>query len=223
MFFYFLFFLSFFHPLLKRGVWMILNCEKSEGRCWEEVKNNLTKILENGVIQEFLEDEENNELFNQLLENPDEEQLRFLDEKFKEFYRMNRIIRYLSGLIRRYPIDYDKRMKLRNSRFLLIIDKTVTNNMDESNVGMIDLIKDDYQKELDENLLKPTGFFSIENDELELVINELNKKQKQILYLYYERGLNNKEIGDLFGQTEQNISYWHKKTLKHLAERISSK
>lgn len=201
----------------------MLNNEKSDGRCWEEVKNNLTRVLENKVIQEFLEDEECNELFNQLLEKPDEEKIKILDEKFKEFYRINRIIRYLSGFVRRYPIDYDKRVKLRNKRYLLIIDKTVTNNMDETNVGMIDLIKDGYQKEIDEDLLKPTGFFSIENDELELVVNELNEKQRRILYLYYERGLNNKEISEIFGQTEPNISYWHKKTLKHLAERLSRK
>ncbi|ONK23355.1 hypothetical protein BLX87_11120 [Bacillus sp. VT-16-64] len=63
--------------------------------------------------------------------------------------------------------------------------------------------------------------FNIENPSLYNALTKLNKKQIQILYLYYVKGYNNKNIAEYFGQTEQNISYWHKKTLKQLKSIIN--
>lgn len=194
--------------------------EKNDKLGLGKVEENLPEIMRNPVIQEFLEDENNKSLFYQAFENPKEDNIRQLDIQFKRFYRYNRIIRYLSGLIRRYPIDYDKRVKLRKNRYPLTVDKTVTHNNTGSTMTMVDLIQDKSQKSSDYYLFKQSGSIFLENEQLLKLIEELNRKQRQILYLYYEIGFNNKEIGSLFGQTEQNISYWHKKTLKYLKDRL---
>lgn len=159
-------------------------------------------------------------MFYQALETPNKKNVKTLDTQFKEFYRFNKIIRYLSGLIRRYPIDYDKKRKLRDGRFPLVIDKTIMDNKTGSKVSLVELIHEKIPVDLNQNLIKEDGLFTIENEELNEALKELNSKQCHILFLYYEEGLTNKEIAKIIGQTEQNISYWHKKTIKHLKDQL---
>jgi RNA polymerase sigma factor (sigma-70 family) len=184
-----------------------------EVRKW---RKNLTEILENPVIKEFLEDKDNAKAFYTALERPSEKNVKELDRKFKQFYRINRIIRYLSGLVRRYPIDFDKRVKRRNSRYQLILNSAVG----DSGTTMGDLIPDNDALPLDILMQKEQGLLSGQNDALQKALKTLNRKQNELLYLYYVKGYNNREIGQIFGQTEQNISYWHKKTLKQLREKM---
>ncbi|MBS4161414.1 hypothetical protein GWP49_30515, partial [Klebsiella pneumoniae] len=65
-----------------------------------QLKTRLSEIKQNPVMKEFLEDPDNQTTFYKAIEQPTEKNLDALDEKFKTFYRINRIIRYLSGFIR---------------------------------------------------------------------------------------------------------------------------
>ncbi|MGG3662977.1 sigma-70 family RNA polymerase sigma factor [Bacillus gobiensis] len=191
----------------------------------EEIKNRLPEILENPIIKEFLEIEENEKAFHEIIEGKKKD-IEFLDKKFKEFYRYNRIIRYMTGLIKRYSIDYDKRFKVRNNRYQLIIDKPINNGRDDSNVtlgGLLGTINKTPEEYLLDKEDKKELLFQTKNPDLSESLKKLNQKQLEILNLYYEKGYNNKEIGEHFGQTEQNISYWHKKTLKQLRESLLEK
>ena len=142
-----------------------------------------------------------------------------LNKRFKEFYRSNRISRYTTGLIKRYSIDYDKRVKLRNNRYQLIIDKPINDGRDGANLTMGNILTDSnktpYEILEEKERMKNKNFIA-ENQLLQKSVGELDPKQIEILHLKYVEGYNNKEIGEMFGQTEQNISYWHKKTLKQL-------
>jgi len=40
--------------------------------------------------------------------------------------------------------------------------------------------------------------------------------------MYYVQGYTNREIAQYYNQTEQNISYWHKKTLIELKASINN-
>lgn len=189
-------------------------------------RDNLPKILENPIVKEFFSKEENMNLLNEVLKDLDTRKLEKLDSKFKEFYRLNRTIRYLTGLIKRYPIDYDKRVKIKNQRYQLVIDKPISKGGDYSNITLKDLLTSNELSIYNYLVIseaKKQNFFVIENSLLYRVIKELTPKQHKILYLYYEEGYNNKEIAKIFGQTEQNISYWHKKTLKQIKENMSEK
>jgi RNA polymerase sigma factor (sigma-70 family) len=191
----------------------------------EEIKMRVPVILENPIVKEFLGIKENAKLFNEMLEDQKEENISILDKRFKEFYRFNRIIRYMTGLIKRYPIDYDKRVKVRNSRYQLIIDKSINNGRDDSNITIGDLIeggtKTPEQSLLDKEDVQEL-LFQTNNPVLSAALKKLAPKQLKILSMYYVEGFNNKEIGEYFGQTEQNISYWHKKTLKQLKDSLAS-
>lgn len=191
-----------------------------------EVKKSMNKIVENPVIKEFLTYDENKVVFETAMKLPTTENLEALDLKFKEFYRFNRIIRYMSGLIRKYPIDYDKRVKVRNSRYQLVFDKPINNGKEDSNTSLAELISNGKETVLEQLISKEyneKNLINIKNEDLLQAYKKLNKKQCEILYLYYEKGFNNREIAQLFGQTEANISYWHKKTIRQLREILSER
>lgn len=193
--------------------------------CQKLIKEMKNKINEIPVIIEFLNNTQNKLSFDNFIKQPNQRNLDILNLNFMKFYRINRIVRYMSGLIKRYPIDYDKRVKLRNNRYQLIMDKPLNNGSNEPNITIGDTVKSntvnpmDVIIKLDEKIRLQ---FEIKNQLLSHAFNQLNDKQKKILYLYYELGFNNKEIGHYFNQSEQNISYWHKKTLKELRENLVS-
>lgn len=184
-----------------------------------KIKERLPVILQDPIVREFLKDQESKAVLEQALETLQDKDINKLDEQFKEFYRLNRALRYLTGLIKRYAIDYDKRVKLRNIRYQLIVDKPVPNGSGESNITMKDMLETS-NKTPEQFLMSKENeqrkLFAMENHKLSDAIELLEPKQHQILYLYYAQGYTNKEIGKAFRQTEQNISYWHKKTLKQL-------
>ncbi|GAE47111.1 sigma-70 family RNA polymerase sigma factor [Mesobacillus boroniphilus] len=184
-----------------------------------KIKERLPVILQDPIVQEFLRDEESKAALDHALETLQDKDINKLDEHFKEFYRLNRALRYLTGLIKRYAIDYDKRVKLRNFRYQLIVDKPMSNGRGESNSTMLDMLENSNKTPEQFLMLKENEqrkLFAMENHKLSDAIELLEPKQHQILYLYYAQGFTNKEIGKAFRQTEQNISYWHKKTLKQL-------
>ncbi|MEK3823016.1 sigma-70 family RNA polymerase sigma factor [Cytobacillus sp. FSL W8-0315] len=193
-------------------------CRESEIK---KIKKRLPEILRNSVIKEFLVDESNNDTFCEFLSNPNLNNKKALDQNFKDFYRYNRVIRYMTGLIKRYSIDYDKKVTLRNNRFPLIINKPI-NGKDYSPMSMTEIISDNKQPSLESLILRKEEFLYTENELLYKALKKLTNKQLMILFLYYEQGFNNKEISCIFNQTEQNISYWHKKTLKQLKESIEN-
>ncbi|MCM3024981.1 sigma-70 family RNA polymerase sigma factor [Heyndrickxia ginsengihumi] len=188
-----------------------------------EVKKSIDKIVNNSVVKEFLSIEENEDILKKAIESPTTNNLKELDQKFKKFYRYNRIIRYVSGLIRRYPIDYDKRVRVRNKRYQLTLDKPINDEQERSS-PLTELIPNGEEQILDQLITKEFneyGLFRIENKMLLKAFKLLNKKQCVILFLYYEKGFTNREIAHFFGQTESNISYWHKKTIRQLKEIMS--
>ncbi len=202
-------------------------CESDEVACYKrKIFERLPKIMEDPVIREFLEVEGNRKVFDAAINSFDESKLKDLDERFKEFYRLNRISRYLTGLIKRYPIDFDKRVKLRNNRYQLIMDKPVRSGKEDSVLTMGNLLtstdKTPYDILEEKERLKE-NIFVAKNQLLQESVAELEPKQIEILYLKYEEGYSNKEIGKFFGQTEQNISYWHKKTIKQLKKSMELK
>ena len=185
----------------------------------ETGQENGEKILKNPVIKEFLKDEKNKVSLERFLNIPTKENLEHLNDLFAKFYRINRVIRYMSGLIKRYPIDYDKRVKLRNKRYQLIMDKPV-NGKDESGTATLsDIVAVENKTPLDQVIKQENRkemSFEIKTDFLHDEYKNLADKQREIIYMYYEQGFNNREIGEKFNQTEQNIRYWHDKTIKQL-------
>ncbi|MCY8636630.1 sigma-70 family RNA polymerase sigma factor [Bacillus sp. S17B2] len=178
------------------------------------LKNNLQSILKNPVILEFLKDPLHKNTFYTALNDPSDDNLNRLNKQFKSFYRINRAIRYLSGFIKRYPTDYNKRVRRRQDRYQLILNKPAT---ESSDTELALLLQDTSQPSINFNRITNTNF-PADNEDLLEAINVLTEKQRKILTFYYEYGYTHKEIGRIFEESEQNISYWHKKTLKQLRD-----
>ena len=106
------------------------------------------------------------------------------------------------------------------------MDKPVRSGKEDSVLTMGNLLtstdKTPYDILEEKERLKE-NIFVAKNQLLQESVAELEPKQIEILYLKYEEGYSNKEIGKFFGQTEQNISYWHKKTIKQLKKSMELK
>ncbi|WP_057915870.1 RNA polymerase sigma factor [Peribacillus muralis] len=186
----------------------------------ETLKENVTKFEEDKLFQEFLNDGNNKADFFSLLNTPTTEKAQVLDLRFREFFRQKKILNYLYGMIRRFAVDYDKRVRRRNMNYLLILDKQVGSGDDFNKNTLTDLIPSNAKTPLEETLVNEEQFF-LENEELRRVFINLKQKQKDILKMYYVEGLTNKEIGQRLNKSPQNIQYWHKKSIQELYKSLT--
>lgn len=176
------------------------------------------RALEQPVMKGFLTVFENKKLLLEVINNPSEENNQLLEEKFKNFYKKTVIIKYINSLIRIYSIDFDKRVRRNKKRYLLLLDKPVQNDFEDSFTSMIDVIQTSSDDETYHLVAeKDLDFKSIIEDvNLYKALNQLTKKQYRVLELIYLKKLNNKQVANLFGESPQNISNIHNKALKRL-------
>ncbi|MBD8591430.1 sigma-70 family RNA polymerase sigma factor [Peribacillus simplex] len=186
----------------------------------ETLKYNVSKFENDRLFQEFLSDGNNKAEFFSMLDEPTEEKALVLDQKFREFFRQKKILNYLYGMIKRFAVDYDKRVRRRNTNYILILDKQVESGDDFNKNTLIDLIPSTAKTPLEETLVNEDLLF-LENEELRILFANLKQKQKDILKMYYSDGLTNKEIGQRFNKSPQYIQYWHKKSIQQLYKSLT--
>lgn len=188
----------------------------------DELKEKWPKLVTHPTVKDFLKNRTNKELFYKSIERSDINILNSLNEEYQRFHRKDKIIRYLVGLIKRYPIDYDKRIKKRKKRESLLLDKNINDNSDVGTTlkDMLENTASSPMELLEIKEVKQAVLMDINNPELFKAMKSLTRKQIEIIYFYYELGYTNKEIAKHYGQTEQNISYWHKKTLRQIKENL---
>lgn len=195
----------------------------SEERCLQQYileKNEPHEIKNLPVIKEFIKIKKNEKLLEKAYIEKDSKIIKELNSAFKKFHRLLEGVKYAIGIIKRYPIDFDKRVRKRNSRNLLILDKPIQKNNDSFSTSYLELIQDPNQeKELSKNLFKET-IFEIKNPKLKQAItsSSLSPLQEKILRLIYEESYSQREVAKKLKHSEQNIYYWHKKTLKQLKD-----
>ncbi|WP_341302181.1 sigma factor-like helix-turn-helix DNA-binding protein [Lysinibacillus sp. FSL H8-0500] len=196
-----------------------------EDQCLQKIiQEKYFELKELPEVQEFIKDSKNEILLSEAFQKGELETVRKLNISFQEFQTINRkrkAINYSVGIIRIYSKDYDKRVNKRNNRNLLILDKPVKDSSESPTALMIELIQDHNQKELSKSLFVDNQF-EFENDNLEKSYTYLSNFQKELLNLKYVEGYSQREISRIIGQTEQNIYYWHRKTIKQLQMILSS-
>jgi len=188
--------------------------------CDNRVKDLLekNKILENPLIRNFLNDIRIFTLFKEAVLNPTKENREQVEREFKSCYQKIRLKAYLTKLIKYSAIDYDKRVRLTNGRFLPILDapKESENGTEPTNrertieeIGVEDAV---FRKlNLEEE---------ISNKDLYKSLCDLSDKQYQIINLIYVKGLSVTEASKVVGSTPQNIANIHRRTLKKLQKSI---
>lgn len=201
--------------LAKENIFSLVD----EERCLKKIiKSNYRKIIVLPEVQEFIKDSKNEALLTEAFEKGNIKtvsQLNLAFQRFQQIIRRQKAISYAIGIIKIYSKDYDKRVNKRNNRSLLILDKPVKNNDESSTATLLELIQDTSRNDLPESLFADNSF-EFKYEELEKQYNCLTPFQKKLLKLKYIEGYSQREISHIVGQTEQNIYYWHKKTIKQL-------
>ncbi|WP_243292137.1 sigma-70 family RNA polymerase sigma factor [Bacillus sp. FJAT-47783] len=182
----------------------------------EEFFKNNKEALENPIIKSFLENEENYELLIKALEYPIDSNKKLVDKAFSIHYRQIKKIKYINNLIHYFSIDYDRKIRKLNQRFLLTLDQPLEEGSDST---MKDVLIDNGNEEryYGKSSLKE----QIENEKLYKALDILTQKQTLILDMLYVKQLTLNEISNILGTTPQNISNQHKKALKKLYKELS--
>lgn len=174
------------------------------------------KKLSEPIMKQFLQDENNYQLLLKVIREPNNNNAkRELDDAFRNFFKRVKIINYLSNLIYYYSIDYDKKMSRRKRRNIVLEDQELM-NLNNTSTEAIDsecsyLENPLFELEKGRNLID-----CISNENLYKGLHKISKKQLKILDLKYRYHLSNKEIAEKINESEQNVSYHHRKALKSL-------
>ncbi|HZH58982.1 MAG TPA: sigma-70 family RNA polymerase sigma factor [Metabacillus sp.] len=174
------------------------------------------KALDNPIIKGFLANKNNYELVVKAIKEPTKANRDRVDESFMKHYNQVKKIKYINNLIRFVSIDYDKKIRRLNQRFLLTLDQPITDHHLQT---MKDFIIDD---NIDLNDIEKLSLKNqIQNEQLYKSLDVLTQKQVLILEMIYVNNLSLREIAKVLGSTPQNISNIHKKALKKLQREIS--
>jgi len=196
------------------------NLEKKHLEYIQQIQKRLPLVMENPVIQEFLKDEKHKGIMDIAFKNPSQHNINLLEQTFKTFYRINRVVRYCTVLIRGRSQDFDKRERNRNAKQQLIFDKNAyegdspcIDTMGATKAGNTETPESIVIEKVEEGTVIP-----VVNEGLDKAMRSLTDKQRKILYYRFEEELTNRQIAEILGESEQNVGYWLKKTVRQLRE-----
>lgn len=173
------------------------------------------KLLKNDLVISFLKIPTNKEMYMKTLSNPTPENMKELDILFKHFYFKIRFISHISTTLKFNSINYDKRMRLIQSRFPSTLDASIDSS--EGGQTFLDLLADEQEENLLGKVIITDGLEEhITCPILYDALNSLTKKQKEIIKLAYADGLSDTEIGLILNKTQQAVSKTHKKALENM-------
>ncbi|MED4271752.1 sigma-70 family RNA polymerase sigma factor [Geobacillus stearothermophilus] len=174
------------------------------------------EALENPIVKGFLSNKNNYELVVRAITEPSEINREKVDQAFTAHYKKVKKIKYISNLIRFFSIDFDKKIRKLNQRFLLTLDQPLA---EDNNVSMKDLLMDTNTSinVFEQRSLKD----QIENERLYRALDVLTQKQVLILEMIYVNNLTLREIANILDSTPQNVSNLHRKALEKLKKEIS--
>lgn len=166
------------------------------------------------LIAGFLKDNRHYELYEKAILNPTIENKNKVEEMFKLYYEKVRMDAYIFNLIKYYAIDFDKKIKKLNNRYLLSLDKPT---IKDEKLNLIDSIGNSIQFTTECKTLRD----EITDEIIIRALNSLTDYQYKILDLIYVKNLAQKEIAALVNSSPQNISNIHKKALRKLKLQIN--
>lgn len=173
------------------------------------------QLINNELVISFLKIPTNKEKYMDTIINPTTENMKELDMLFKHFYFKIRFISHISSTLKFNSINFDKKLRLIQSRFSLTLDAKI--NANEGQETFLDLVADEQAEghfsevnlkdNLDDYVISPILYDAL---------NSLTKKQKEIISLAYAEGLSDTEIGRRLNKSQQAVSKTHKKALENM-------
>lgn len=169
------------------------------------------KSLEKPIIKGFLKDDKNYEPLIKYILYPTKQNQLEVDQAFKKHFQEVRNIKFYSSLIKFFSIDYDKRIRKLNTRFLLTLDQPLGDEHESTRKDY--LVDPQPQIPLEEGESLDN---LIENQNLLRGLKSLTKNQFNILEYIYVENLTNAEIAKLTNSTTQNVCNTHRKAIRKL-------
>jgi len=199
---------------LKGVLWMLENKRDDEERI-KKFEGENQQLINNELVISFLKIPTNKEKYMDTIINPTTENMKESDMLFKHFYFKIRFISHISSTLKFNSINFDKKLRLIQSRFSLTLDAKI--NANEGQETFLDLIADEQAEghfsevnlkdNLDDYVISPILYDAL---------NSLTKKQKEIISLAYAEGLSDTEIGRRLNKSQQAVSKTHKKALENM-------
>lgn len=174
-----------------------------------------SQALSNYVVQRFLSQESNYQLFATAICFPTEDNWRKLDQAFRQFYTEIRFINYIAKVLWRYGKDFRVKYQRDAARYLFILDEPIQIKGESSAISYKDQLAD----QSEDNTPKGESLFDqVEDLQLQKALKQLTDKQLKVLDSYYVHDMTQKEIAQHLGGSQQSISKILKTTLDKLKE-----
>lgn len=164
------------------------------------------------LIQNFLQEVRNQQLLLEIICSPTPENEKEFENAFREFYADIRLNFYISTVIYRHAIYFDKRQRERNIRYQLILDQPISNtNIVDNLVNSVSSKITLEQTALTEENFKLEDI--IESSALFKAMKPLTPLQRSIIEMAYIQDLTDKRIAEKLGSTRQAVTKTRNKAL----------
>lgn len=170
-------------------------------RDWNDIKNPL--------LLNFLEIEENMNLYCDYCNTQSAESKELLNKRFVQFYYEVRMISYLSKIIHYEAKKFDANIRKHNQRYMLILDNSVKEY--EQVHTQIDEL---FSTKESSPIYHLEDF--IQNPKLASAIKKLTRREKEVLYWSFIEEMKDIEIAAKFQVSQQAISKTKNKALLKL-------
>ncbi|WP_010531813.1 sigma-70 family RNA polymerase sigma factor [Lentibacillus jeotgali] len=174
-----------------------------------------SQALSNYVVQRFLSQESNYQLFTTAICFPTEDNWRKLDQAFRQFYTEIRFINYIAKVLWRYAKDFRVKYQRDEARYLVILDESIQIKGESSAITY----KDQLAEHSEDSTPKGESLQDqVEDVQLQKALNQLTDKQLKVLDSYYVHNMTQKEIARNLGGSQQSVSKILQTTLDKLKE-----
>lgn len=183
-------------------------------KAFTSFKSKHGQALSNQVVQRFLNQQANYQLFTTAICFPTEENWERLDWAFRQFYTEIRFINYLSKVIWRYGRDFRSKHQRNEAHYLIILDQPM--QKEESSATTY---KDQLADNSENDTLKGESFLDqVDDFYLQEALKQLTDKQLRVLESYYAYNITQEEIACNLGVSQQSVSKTMKTTLDKLKD-----
>lgn len=171
--------------------------------------------MENKLLQSFLEQPVNQNLYLEYLQNPNENIKNTIEKRFKIHVMKIKILSYFSKVFYFEAQKFDKKIRENSLRNILIMDKdddgewvTYNDVSHFSNDIPETFNEDSSEQHSPENLFEDEKLFNL--------IANLSEKNKELLYLLYVKDLDESEVASFLNVSKQAINKRKNNLLKKI-------
>lgn len=163
-------------------------------------------FMDNKLISSFLNEQNNQELFNKYRELNSDLIKDQLDCRFRVFYKKYRLVSYLIKILHFESKHMDKKLRNHNNRYQLGTNDDETELL-ITNIRVENISLMEFSLNIQDH---------VENEDLYLKITQLTLKQQEILNLVFIMQMTDTEVAKYYGVSQQSISKTRRNIIKKL-------